>query len=747
MSPLVWGAFSVVPEGDVPPGIRAGVVPVGAELARLGFVAAGFMQGIELLPELPRHFAVFVHPHERAFATVAFNTITPPFGPCVDFVTLFEDGRWVFTVRGRRHVFLADFTSGRLVDALVATLAEEWQVHRQAVAEEGTRARRAPEPTELAAFRAARDGEELQLAVAQGDVVATDDPRRFAFTRTGAARFVARTRQGQASAAALPGDTTYLRIPLEEQERHYRQLVRQQELARRPRPLRDFALSAIAFVASMTVFTNLRWIATLIPVLLFHELGHFVAMRALGHRDARIAFIPFFGAATMTNKRFGKLWHEIVVLLAGPLPGIGVGAVLALVGLRTHRPFLFGAAGVLLALNVLNLLPLVPFDGGRIVHALVTAGRPRISLLFKMIAAATFLAAAVWLKEPVFLLLAVVGGVALLRERQLASLEREVRRQPAFATARSEAERRAVIFATLAPKAWRSFAEWMQTVRALEVPLGHATPGRWSALLAGLLYVGGFVAAGVGVARFVTEPMPGWARCPARDQARPVVCEGDFADVGWQPASPPAAPKAPHRPRPLSSFTAAAFVWCEPGDATATRALGEHLGEAQQAADYCAALPWEPTADATEERRRERARSSLRKLSEAAGGAPPDEAAAAVAALLAHDPTVDSELARLYLVTERPGPDASADAIEAAHEAIGERLGRPAAKRCERARISDLVVDPFGDDKDGRPQLHFGLRLGTSTDFAPLGRFLCAAGCRLQLLPADPNDRRLDVCY
>ncbi len=560
---------------------------------------------------------------------------------------------------------------------------------------------------------------------------------------------MARTQQGQLSTAALPTDTTYLRIPLEEQERHYRQALVYQELTQRPAPLRDFALSAIAFVGSMVLFTNWAWVAMLIPVLLFHELGHFVAMRMLGHRDARIAFIPFLGAATITNKRFAKLWREIVVLLAGPLPGIALGVGLFVVSLKLHRPALFGASGALLAINLLNLLPLVPFDGGRIVHALVTAGRPRISLAFKVIAAVAFLAGAVWLKEPVFLLLAVVGGFALLRERQLAALEREIRRQPGFAAARTEAERRAVIFATLAPKAWDNFHAWLQTVRALEIPLGHVKPGRWSALAAGVAYVGVFVAAGVGVSRLLADRVPAAARCPTRAHAQPVACDTGpaFVGVSWQPALPvPPRPQS-RRPPPVSAFAAGAFVWCEPDDEASARALGARLSEAQAADEYCAAGPWEPAADPAEERRRAQARASLRKVSDAAAGAEVNEEAAAVAALLAHDPTVDREVARLYLAAEQPSPDASAEALEAARGALGDRLGRPEARRCERARLSDLTVDATGQDAGGPPLVHFGLRLGTTADFAPIARYLCAAGCRLQLLPADPNDRHLDICY
>ena len=118
-----------------------------------------------------------------------------------------------------------------------------------------------------------------------------------------------------------------------------------------------------------------------IPVVLFHELGHWVAMRAFGHRDATIRFIPFFGAATMTTKQFAKLSHEMVVLLAGPVPGMILGLALIQLSLAGVSGYTLFAGIALVSLNVVNLLPLHPLDGGRhparAGHRRAAALRPR----------------------------------------------------------------------------------------------------------------------------------------------------------------------------------------------------------------------------------------------------------------------------------------------------------------------------------------------------------------------------------
>src|SRR6185312_16021304 len=86
--------------------------------------------------------------------------------------------------------------------------------------------------------------------------------------------------------------------------------------------------SMVAFAASTLLWSSSwQWVGMLLPILFVHELGHWLAMRAFGHHDAKIAFIPLMGAATTTRIPFQKRWQEIVMLLAGPLPGAVAGLV------------------------------------------------------------------------------------------------------------------------------------------------------------------------------------------------------------------------------------------------------------------------------------------------------------------------------------------------------------------------------------------------------------------------------------
>ena len=78
-------------------------------------------------------------------------------------------------------------------------------------------------------------------------------------------------------------------------------------------------------------------VAALIPILLFHEFGHYVAMRVFGYQDLRMFFIPLFGAAVSGRHYNVPGWKKAIVSLAGPVPGIGLGVALGAVSAMTGQ--------------------------------------------------------------------------------------------------------------------------------------------------------------------------------------------------------------------------------------------------------------------------------------------------------------------------------------------------------------------------------------------------------------------------
>ncbi|WP_026597899.1 hypothetical protein [Methylosinus sp. sav-2] len=142
--------------------------------------------------------------------------------------------------------------------------------------------------------------------------------------------------------------------------------------------------------------------------ILIHEFGHYLAMRAFGHRDASVVLIPFFGGATLGARPMASRYEAAMVALAGP----GFSALFVLVaapfaarGLDLLRMDVgrldasLDLAGpvaclvvlvvlvLMIPLNLVNLAPLGMFDGGKLVGAVVHGRAQRAALTAAMAAA------------------------------------------------------------------------------------------------------------------------------------------------------------------------------------------------------------------------------------------------------------------------------------------------------------------------------------------------------------------------
>ncbi len=134
---------------------------------------------------------------------------------------------------------------------------------------------------------------------------------------------------------------------------------------RKPMSAGWYVVGLVAFIVAWGG-SSVRSLAVLMGVLLFHELGHVAAMAATGHRDLRILFIPFLGAvATGRATRASTPVEQAIVLLAGPIPGLAVALALHVALHPAMGSALAGVLNMLAVVNLFNLLPIVPLDGGR----------------------------------------------------------------------------------------------------------------------------------------------------------------------------------------------------------------------------------------------------------------------------------------------------------------------------------------------------------------------------------------------
>ena len=132
---------------------------------------------------------------------------------------------------------------------------------------------------------------------------------------------------------------------------------------------------------------NWTWVLVLTAVVVFHEMGHFFAMKVYKYQELGIFFIPLMGAYVSGKKQEVSQKQSAVILLAGPLPGIILGLLSHFIADQTDIYFFEKLAWILVFLNILNLLPVYPLDGGQLLHRLFLDDYNILGKIFVIISA------------------------------------------------------------------------------------------------------------------------------------------------------------------------------------------------------------------------------------------------------------------------------------------------------------------------------------------------------------------------
>jgi Zn-dependent protease len=177
-------------------------------------------------------------------------------------------------------------------------------------------------------------------------------------------------------------------------------------------------VSMLVSVWAYAALWNLGWAAAIgFVVLLFvHEMGHWIVMRLKGVPASAPLFIPFLGAVIGMKGLPRSVKDEAEIGIAGPIAGTaGALACLGLEALYGGRLWpLLALLG--LYLNLFNLLPVSPLDGGRIVAA--------VSRWLWIVGLAGLVGLFVLHPNPFLLLIALIGGaetIARFRGRHAAT--------------------------------------------------------------------------------------------------------------------------------------------------------------------------------------------------------------------------------------------------------------------------------------------------------------------------------------
>ena len=203
------------------------------------------------------------------------------------------------------------------------------------------------------------------------------------------------------------------------------------------------------------------WYAAGFVLLIFcHEMGHFLAARQRGLKVGAPTFIPFVGAWIELKDLPHDVETEAYVAIAGPVVGSVAALLCYFLAITQDSALLMALAYAGFMINLFNLIPLHPFDGGRIT-AIVS---PKVWLLGVPLLGALFFVS----PSPMLILIAILAAPQVL----------------AVLRGQAQAQRPAGYFDVPAGKRME-YAAWYLGLAALLALLSHEAHQRLGHALAG----------------------------------------------------------------------------------------------------------------------------------------------------------------------------------------------------------------------------------------------------------------------
>jgi Zn-dependent protease len=166
-------------------------------------------------------------------------------------------------------------------------------------------------------------------------------------------------------------------------------------------------VSMLVSIAAYAWIWGLPFAVGFVLLILVHELGHVVELRRQGVPASAPLFIPFLGAVIGMKELPDDAWKEARVALAGPILGSIGAAAFWVAGEAADSELLVALAFVGFFLNLFNLIPIVPLDGGRAAAALHPA--------FWFVGLLLMVGLVVVAPNPLLILIVVLGGLDLWR--------------------------------------------------------------------------------------------------------------------------------------------------------------------------------------------------------------------------------------------------------------------------------------------------------------------------------------------
>jgi putative peptide zinc metalloprotease protein len=139
------------------------------------------------------------------------------------------------------------------------------------------------------------------------------------------------------------------------------------------------ALAALS-LGAWGIFLSWEFAFAIIGILVFHEYGHLRAMQKFGIPTKGIYLIPFVGGVAVGDRPRSH-WQEVYIAMMGPVFGLLMTLIFALIYYFTSNHFAGLVASVGALVNLFNLLPVLPLDGGRVFKAMALSGQGKAGFI------------------------------------------------------------------------------------------------------------------------------------------------------------------------------------------------------------------------------------------------------------------------------------------------------------------------------------------------------------------------------
>jgi Zn-dependent protease len=150
-----------------------------------------------------------------------------------------------------------------------------------------------------------------------------------------------------------------------------------------------------------------RYAAGFIVLLFCHEMGHYIAARQRGLNVGAPTFIPFVGAWINLKEQPMNAETEAYVAMAGPLAGTVAALACYFLARSEDSTLLLAISYSGFFLNLFNLIPVPPLDGGRMTGV--------VSRKFWMLGAPALVGLFLWRPSPMLILIAILAAPHVLK--------------------------------------------------------------------------------------------------------------------------------------------------------------------------------------------------------------------------------------------------------------------------------------------------------------------------------------------